>query len=1200
MDRVKLLLTVIAVAITCATQAAAQGASIAGLIRERDGGPISGASVRLLQADDVRHQSVSDAFGRYEISLNRGDAGRFDLVVERLGYFTFVTTVEITSTGRISRDVELNPRSLVLAPVEVSVARPAQRTPQGPTPGGNEEAWQSFATEAYPLEPGDLARIGGHKPGVLSFSGDGLNLSILGRPPTQNALLLDGSPFGATSLPPEALRSTAIIGSTYDPARGRFTGGQIAATTRAGTNVFGGALRLRLDDPWLQNTGNGSAVPVRQMVDFGGGAGGAVIRDRWFWFAAGQYRWIASESRTLGSLSAEELEPIGINADSLTRFRALTSRLGFAEGWDHPVAQQESRRGSAMIRTDLHLSDSHTVTLRLDGRGETRKGAGTSMLGVTTEGTRSSSWAGGTLVQLSSYVGGLRNEVRIYASRNQRESGLTQHIPTGYVDVRSDLDLGLEGFTTLTFGATPAFGTDGRTSAIEVVDELLIRIRGDDHRIKLGLAGGRESASEELSSNAYGTFSFRSLEDLDAGAPRSFVRTLGADMRAASTGYANAYAGHLWRVASTLWMIYGVRIDADLYPAPPALDPSLEAGFSAYGAGAPRRRVALSPRFGFVFESKDRTAQLHGGAGLFRGGVRASELSEAYAERGQTSGRRQLICMGPAAPAPRWDLYLQDPSVIPSTCQGGMYSSDAPPAAVFEPTYGAAATARLSLGGAADIYRGRHGQASLHFDVAGAIGWAEPTARNVNVNSTPGFVLAEEERPVYAPVAALDPASGVIDPSATRIDSRFGVVRAISGRGRSRNLQATIGTSFLSRRMALLSGYYTFTRSTDAVTGIPAPGGFSLPISRGNPDDLLHATADYERRHHVQIRGIFPVARLLEVGIIGNLTSGEPFTPRIDSDVNGDGLANDAAFIPDPAGRAASAGDLPTLLSGLPPGIRSCLESQSGHIARRNSCRGPWTATLDLQANLRPPRGSRASRVSGVISVTNLLGGLDELLHGRSLRGWGGTSYVDPTLLVVQGFDPDSRSMRYAINPGFGPQSGRRNRFREPFTVTLHARLIIGSDPATQPIRAMVSGIRARGRSVDELRAELSRRVPNLALQVIDVADSLGLRLAEDQQAALLRVADEAGRTLPALADSLAAAVNVAETDGDDDIAKEARARGRVLADRLQQELDRSLTAIRTILAPDQWAMLPEPVRNPGRQLLPDRSITLGGASDSW
>src|SRR6266516_4491847 len=68
-----------------------------------------------------------------------------------------------------------------------------------------------------------------------------------------------------------------------------------------------------------------------------------------------------------------------------------------------------------------------------------------------------------------------------------------------------------------------------------------------------------------------------------------------------------------------------------------------------------------------------------------------------------------------------------------------------------------------------------------------------------------------------------------------------------------------------------------------------------FPLVRG------WATSDLERRHAFFATVTLPIASALELGAIGRLTSGAPFTPVVGSDINGDGARNDRAFIFVPA-----------------------------------------------------------------------------------------------------------------------------------------------------------------------------------------------------------------------------------------------------------------------------------------------------------
>src|SRR5207253_1603724 len=77
---------------------------------------------------------------------------------------------------------------------------------------------------------------------------------------------------------------------------------------------------------------------------------------------------------------------------------------------------------------------------------------------------------------------------------------------------------------------------------------------------------------------------------------------------------------------------------------------------------------------------------------------------------------------------------------------------------------------------------------------------------------------------------------------------------------------------------------------------------FTLPDEAARPVNVPEwATSDLERRHAFLATVTLPIASALELGVIGRLTSGAPFTPVVGSDINGDGARNDRAFIFVPA-----------------------------------------------------------------------------------------------------------------------------------------------------------------------------------------------------------------------------------------------------------------------------------------------------------
>jgi hypothetical protein len=173
------------------------------------------------------------------------------------------------------------------------------------------------------------------------------------------------------------------------------------------------------------------------------------------------------------------------------------------------------------------------------------------------------------------------------------------------------------------------------------------------------------------------------------------------------------------------------------------------------------------------------------------------------------------------------------------------------------------------------------------------------------------------------------------------------------------------------------------------------------------------------------------------------------YTPRVNADVNGDGLANDRAFVFDPnltLDPVLSTG-LAQLLRSAPKAARECLQSQMGTRVAPNSCVGPATTTLNTSVIVDAARLGLQNRGIVRLQITNVLGGLDQLLHGASsVRGWGQSAYIDPVLLNVRGFDPAEKRFRYSVNPQFGNSSVLRNLFLSPFKITLDVSVDLGPD----------------------------------------------------------------------------------------------------------------------------------------------------------
>lgn len=1148
-------------------QSAEPADTLTGRVTDPRGAPVAAATVRATGSDGRPHAASTDAAGVYLLAVPRGGGGRYVLTVERAGFTPYTAVVR-----RGAAEVKLARRVYALDTVQVQGSRVRLASVERRTPGQTGTAWTTAQTEALPMEPGELAAGAALEPGVVRLGGtdEGLaGLSIAGQPPSQNRTTVDGASFGASSLPPEAVRSTGVISNSYDVARGQFSGGMVAATTRSGTNVWGGALNATLNDPAFRFGELPGRAPEGgdRWMQLDGGAGGPLVRNRLFGYGAFQLSRRTGGASFLDPDDVAGLRQLDVSPDSARRFAEI------ARGIAPSAAPADERSGfaSGLARMDLELGSRHTLALRVDGRTSRTTGAGASPLRLAGSTGEQDASSGGALLQLATRGPTWGNEARAFASGNSQGSTPGREIPEGVVQVGE----GGGGISSFAFGGSALLYARARARLFEAADDFTWESPGQAHSVRIGAFVQEESVRLTGIGNAFGTFAFRGLAELEAGRPSSFTRTLAAPRREATARYAALYAGDTWRAGDRLQLMYGVRLEGASYPALSAVGPEVETRFGREPGRIPSE-LRASPRAGFRFDPGwGHNVSIHGGVGAFRGRLALRSLAGTLSETGAEGATERLVCIGAAAPAPRWEAYAADAATIPTTCADGAsaQAERAPQVSVFAPGFAAPRVWRASLGGGMQLAGGRF----LQLDGTLVRGAGQPLASDLNLNRTPRFALAEEGgRPVFAPSSAIDPRSGGVSPGASRTFAELAGVREIEPAGRSWTGQMTVGLLGLFRGTSTFSAFYTYTRSRDVASGVPAPGGVGASTA-GDPSAREWATADFEQRHTLQGMVDFRVGRWMSVAAIGSLASGLPYTPSVDGDINGDGYSNDRAFAFDPASTRdpALAVGMERLLDEAPAAARGCLREELGRVARRNSCRTPSNPTLDVLAYLRPTGQSRRLRVS--VRASNVTAGLDYLLHGANgLRGWGQIPFADATLLHVRGFDAASSTYRYEVNPRFGEVLGARGFLRSPMTVAIQARITLGADPAYQSFARTVAAV---GRSSPErVRARLAESIPNVPVQVLAANASRPLGLTPDQADRLSAAGDSLRAPVERLVQDLA------------DLLRSAPPSRRSAAQRSRiEELSRSAAALvaqgqesaRAILAPAQWSALPPALTSP-------------------
>lgn len=1212
---------------------------LTGVVRNPAGAPIPGATVEAKSIESqVTRRARTNADGRYTILFPDG-GGQYQLTVRFLGMAPATLTVaHVADEDRLVTNIVLSQNATQIQGVVVR-ARPTPRdAPDRPTPGSQERNFTPDQVARLPIDPTDLALLATLAPGVVGIEATDSTasaFSVAGLRPDANSITLDGLTFGTSTVPQDAVRNTRVITSSYDVARGQFSGGQIASTTRSGSNVVQGTFNYSLRDEQLAWEAGDATSFNRGYTQnqLSGGFGGPIVKDRLFAFGSMQVRRRTDAVPSLVSADAATLERVGVSRDSVDRFFDIVQGFGLstAEG----LASRDADTYSSLVRVDWLMSNGQTLTLRGDFRGTGQDPTRVGTLSLPQTGGNQKSSGGGLMAVVSSnFAGRFINEMRAYAQTDQRHSDPFAFLPAARVQVNSDLS-DARSITTLAFGGNAGLPQRSESRSLDISDELSWLPGNGDHRIKLGALFSGSRFEQDVTTNRLGTYTFNSLADLAANRPSIFTRTLSPRIRNGTGVNSGVYVGDTWRQSRSLQLTYGARLERSQFTGAPAYNPEVEQIFG-YRTDAIPTEVHASPRVGFTWalggagtggfggggfgggggpggfgggrgggrggagggdagRPNAAAAQatpiiIRGGIGEFRSVIPTSLYSAAQNATGLSQSESQLYCIGAFVPTPDWSIAAGDAG-IPTTCAGGTVNAAPitarPNVTVFDQNFGAPRAWRASLG----AQRRAFDRMQVSVDANYAHGVSQYGFRDLNLDTTPKFALVEEGgRPVFASPSAIVPTTGVVSTISSRVAPQYGQVIAVGSDLASQSEGVTVAANGITSSGAIFNLSYTLARSRDqsSAAGGSATGGFASATTAGNPNVPEWAPSNFDRRHSIVGTVTYPFNEGLELTAIARLSSGAPFTPLVASDINADGARNDRAFIFDPGATTDTsiAVAMQRLIGRSTSRVADCLTSQIGEVAGRNSCVGPWQPSLDFQVNYRPRVLGLDRRLLVSVSTVNFLGGIDQLFNGqKNLQGWGSFRAGDPTLLYVRGFDPSTERYLYQVNERFGAQRSGQGSVVLPFQIGLQARYTLGPDRTRDLVRGALAQ-RSVGRGGaggpggrGGFAGRFERVVPNPITQILARKDSIAL--TDSQTVRLTTLRDSLDAKNQRISEAVRAEIEKAGANPDP----------ATLFSRLRPQLEegranalKAVVEAKAILTPEQWAQLPDRVKNAGQQ----------------
>ena len=548
---------------------------ITGQVTDTTGGVLPGAAVRAVNLDTgLVRTGVSDDSGTYSVVLL--PPGSYDVGVE-LADFGAAELEDVTLTVGAVRTINF---SLAPAGVAQTVTVTAEPSVVETTTDTSDTALDSQAISNLPINGRRFhdfvtltptAQVEPQR-GQISLAGQrGINGNVSIDGADYNQPFFGGIRGGERSqftftIPQEAVQEFRVVKAGYSPEFGRSSGGLINAITKSGTNTPRGSAfyLLRSEQLAARNAFGQDAAPTQHQ--FGGSLGGALARDRTFFFVAYEQQEFKA-SREVRFARLDNFTPTAASREGFDHYHGLETPFQVtndAKAW--------------LARIDFNLPGGNSFNVRYNG--STNQALNSDGVGnVITPTTHRSLETNGTEEDATQTVvgqftsvtsAGLLFELRGQYSREDR--------PRSANALKPLVDLSLGEFGTRSFRPTTQF--DWRAQAAGNLTWLV-----DGHSLKAGFDYNHVFIDQKFGffqNGGYLVFGSDVETTLDiigiGGAiPNRFdspslvyLQQIGNLKASFATDEVGLFLQDRWRVAPTLTVNFGLRWDGQFNPTPDA------------------------------------------------------------------------------------------------------------------------------------------------------------------------------------------------------------------------------------------------------------------------------------------------------------------------------------------------------------------------------------------------------------------------------------------------------------------------------------------------------------------------------------------------------------------------------------------------------------------------------------------------------
>ena len=394
----------VAVAIVAAAPALAQNttAAINGLVTGSDGQPVSGAAVTIVHTESGSSNTVStDAQGRYAARGLRA-GGPYTITIIKGSLSDKREGVFLVLAEAMSLDAQLGVAAQTVVVTGRGVSDRFNKGSMGSGTNIGSADLAAFASIQRSLQ--DYART---DPRLAQTDKERGEISAGGQNTRYNSLTIDGVTINDTfglegnNLPTikqpisiDAIQAVQVNLSNYDVTQKGYTGANVNAVTKSGTNKLSGSVYYVTRDDSLvgerynRTTESYFDAPTFKENTKGFTLGGPIIPDRLFFFGSYEEFKSSRSSPDFGPLGSSKTN-VGISQSSINEAVNISRTVyGIDVGSDTVPAGLQASIKDTLLKLDWNISDVHRANLRYTKTAQTEP----IIAGFSATGLSVSSW----------------------------------------------------------------------------------------------------------------------------------------------------------------------------------------------------------------------------------------------------------------------------------------------------------------------------------------------------------------------------------------------------------------------------------------------------------------------------------------------------------------------------------------------------------------------------------------------------------------------------------------------------------------------------------------------------------------------------------------------------------------------------------------------------------------------------------------